>query len=133
LRLLRADCRRLQTPFDERDVRLSPDGEWPTFTSNESGTGEAYVTTFPTAGRRHRASTDGGGQARWGAGGKEIVFQSRNRLMSATFSVTPAGDPALGTPRVLFTLPEDAGRWTVADNGQRFLVNLQVTPGSRGR
>ena len=117
----------LQTPFNESTPRISPDGKWVAFTSDESGTDEIYVTTFPKAGRRHRVSADVGTSARWSADGKEILYRSRLRVMSATFAAT--GDaPAIGTPRELFTLPEGTGgEWVVADNGQRFLFKLRVT------
>jgi Tol biopolymer transport system component len=118
----------LQTPFNESTPRLSPDGRWVAFTSDESGTNEIYVTTFPKAGRRHRVSADVGTNARWSADGKEIIFRSRLRLMSATFTAPANGEPSIGAPRVLFTLPEGtAPNWVVADNGQRFLFNLRVT------
>ena len=118
----------LQTPFNESMPRLSPDGRWVAFTSDESGTNEIYVTTFPKAGRRHRVSADVGTNARWSADGKEIIYRSRLRMMSATFAPSAAGEPSIGTPRVLFTLPEGtASSWVVADNGQRFLFNLRVT------
>ena len=35
------------TPFDENYARLSPDGRWMAYASNESGRYEVYVTSFP--------------------------------------------------------------------------------------
>jgi len=117
----------LQTPFDEISPRLSPDGGWVAFSSTEGGEYEIYVATFPKAGRRHRVSGDVGTNPGWSAGGKEILYRSGRRVMSATFAVGAAGEPTIGTPRELFTLPEGAGNWVVADNGQRLLINLRVT------
>jgi serine/threonine protein kinase/Tol biopolymer transport system component len=118
----------LQTPFNESTPRISPDGKWVAFTSDESGTDEIYVTTFPKAGRRHRVSADVGTSARWSAGGQEIVYRSRLRVMSVSFAASGDGAPAIGPPRELFSLPEGTGgEWVVADNGQRFLFKLRVT------
>ena len=49
----------LQSPFDEWDAFLSPDGRLLAFVSNESGRPEVYLTPFPGAGVRTRVSTGG--------------------------------------------------------------------------
>jgi Tol biopolymer transport system component len=118
----------VRTPFDELDIRLRAGGTWAAFTSNESGTNEIYVTTFPSAGRRYRVSSEGGEHPHWNPNGRELFFRSGNQLMSASFSESPSGEPVLGNPRALFALPERAGFWVPADNGQRFLINVEVTP-----
>ena len=62
------------------------------------------------------------------ADGKEILYRSRLRMMAAPFSASADGVPTIGTPRVLFTLPEGtADSWIVADNGQKFLFDLRAT------
>jgi hypothetical protein len=38
------------TPAEERSARLSPDGLWMTYISNESGSFEVYVQPFPPTG-----------------------------------------------------------------------------------
>jgi Tol biopolymer transport system component len=40
----------LQTPFNERRGRLSSDGRWIAYDSDESGQPEVYIQTFPTSG-----------------------------------------------------------------------------------
>ena len=42
------------TPFEEWGTRISPDGKWITYSSDESGRRETYVTSFPAPGERHR-------------------------------------------------------------------------------
>jgi Tol biopolymer transport system component len=39
---------------------LSPDGRWVAYTSNESGSDEVYVQSFPVPGGKRRVSSDGG-------------------------------------------------------------------------
>ena len=119
----------LRTPFNESSPRLSPDDRWVAFTSDENGADQIYVTTFPKAGRRYPVSTDLGTNARWSADGKEILFRSRLRLMAATFSVSTSGEPSIGKPRELFSVPEGtSGNWVVTKDGRRFLFNLRVSP-----
>src|SRR5262249_19209204 len=52
----------LQTEFNERLGRLSPDGKWLAYASNESGRYEVYVKPFPPAGGKFQISTAGGHQ-----------------------------------------------------------------------
>jgi len=62
---------------------VSRDGRWLSFSSNESGQSEVYVTPFPDAGRRWQASTDSGVFPFWCADGRELVYQRLDgRLMS---------------------------------------------------
>ena len=55
---------------------VSPDSRWMAFVSNESGTDEVYVTTFPEPARRWQVSTTGGTFPRWSRDGRELFFAS---------------------------------------------------------
>jgi Tol biopolymer transport system component len=54
----------LQTPFNEFDGRLSPDGRWLAYVSDESGRDEVYVTDLQSGRDKWRISTDSGTQIR---------------------------------------------------------------------
>ena len=117
----------LQTPFHKRDASVSPDGHWVAFASDEGGTSEIYVTTFPTTGRRAlRVSIGGGAVPRWRDDGRELFFQANNSIMAASAATTGAGGLKIGIPRELFALPSDVGFWVPA-HGRRFLVSVPVT------
>jgi eukaryotic-like serine/threonine-protein kinase len=75
----------VNSPFNEARGRLSPDGRWIAYTSDESGQTEIYVTPFPSLAGKWRVSTSGGNWPRWGRDGKEIYFLSADstHLMSA--------------------------------------------------
>src|SRR5206468_1323193 len=50
----------LQTPFDERNAAISPDGHWMAYESNESGQSQIYVRPFPNvADARYQISSGG--------------------------------------------------------------------------
>ena len=55
----------LNTPADERAPRLSPDGRFVAYTSNESGREEIYVRPFPEGNGKWQASVNGGTQPLW--------------------------------------------------------------------
>lgn len=120
----------LQTPFDERHARFSPDGKWIAYASNESGMWQVYVQTFPASGGKWQISNAGGGQPQWSSDGREIFYVSADRkLMSA--EVKASGSTfEVAEPRVLFEmriqsvgLPGPRNFFAVTRDSQRFLVN----------
>jgi Tol biopolymer transport system component len=112
----------LQTPFDEIDLRLSPDGRSAAFVSNEPGRSEIYVAPFPRLGERVRLTQEGAYSPRWSRDGRELYYLTRDRKLVAV-SVSASSPPALGAPRTLFTA-QGPYRWSsfdVAPDG-RFLA-----------
>jgi dipeptidyl aminopeptidase/acylaminoacyl peptidase len=122
----------LNTRFNESQARLSRDGRWIAYTTDESGQEEVWVATFPSGQNRRQVSVAGGTAPEWGADGAEIFYVSREKQMMATSF--KAGE--VGTPRALFRIdslidPEDRGifpgsyPYAVA-NGQRFLAAINA-------
>jgi roadblock/LC7 domain-containing protein len=58
----------------ERAATFSPDGRWLSYTSNESGHDEVYVSPFPGPGERVMVSSGGGHTSSWSRTRQEIVF-----------------------------------------------------------
>jgi serine/threonine-protein kinase len=116
--------------FQEANATLSPDGRWITYTSNESGDLELYVTAFPRARSKLRISPAGTrGRAQWRRDGREIYYRTpANKMMSV--SVNPRGASfEIGAEQPLFEMPDTMRGWDVSADGKRFLVNV-VLPGS---
>jgi serine/threonine-protein kinase len=114
----------LQGRFNQGEARLSPDGHWLAYTTDESGRSEVFVRSFPDLERRWQVSTSGGSSPHWRADGREIVYESgagRDRVEYAVAFVPGAAHP-VGGPERLFMLPQDAiGVSPAADHG-RFLA-----------
>jgi len=71
--------------------RLSPDGRWLAYSSNESGREEIYVTRFPSGPGRWQISQAGATFPAWRADGREIFFAGTDgQIYSA--SVNPKGE-----------------------------------------
>ena len=78
----------LQSSFDERHPRFSPDGNLLAYSSNESGKFQVYVRNFPDRGRRWQVSNDGGVYPEWSHSAPEIFFRTEdNRVMVARYSL----------------------------------------------
>jgi Tol biopolymer transport system component len=114
------------TPFAESYGKISPDGRWLAYMSNESGRPEIYVRPLSGGVGRWRVSQGGGSQPRWRRDGGEIFFVSEtNRIMAAT--IAPGAAFSAGAPVELPIETErdlTGGRYVydVADQGARFLV-----------
>ena len=124
----------LTTPFLERHAQLSPDGRWIAYTSNESGTYEVYVQSFPAGGGKWQISTGGGVQPRWRHDGRELFYLAPdNKMMSV--AVRAGATFEAGTPETLFQtrtygLPPAttySQQYDVTPDGQRFLLNVDVS------
>ena len=90
----------LQTPYAEGLAKLSPDGPFVVYQSNESGRDEIYVRPFPEGGGRTAVSTNGGTQPRWSTDGKEIFYVEGSTLMAVQVSTRP--DFSVGSVTRLF-------------------------------
>jgi Tol biopolymer transport system component len=62
-------------PNTESLPRLSPDGKWLAYQSNETGRFEIYVRPFPGSGARAQVSDNGGTEPIWGHSGRTIYYR----------------------------------------------------------
>jgi Tol biopolymer transport system component len=120
----------VQTPFAELHARISPDGRWMAYTSNESGRQGVYVTRFPEPGGKWQVSTNGGAFPVWRRDGRELFYRAADGKLMAV-PVAPGSDFAPGAPIPLFELRAAIGGlgngtfYDVAPDG-RFLINMPV-------
>jgi Tol biopolymer transport system component len=117
----------LRTPFAEQQGRMSPDGKWIAYISDESGREEVYVQTFPASGGKWQVSTSGGVTPRWRRDGRELFYLAPDRkIMSVEVRAGAAFEFSAAKP--LFDAPIDivasasANRYDVSADGQRFLI-----------
>jgi eukaryotic-like serine/threonine-protein kinase len=117
----------LRTESVEFQGRFSPDGKWVAYTSNESGTWQVYVRSFPDQGGKWQVSTESGAQPQWRRDGRELFYVSLDRKLMA---VEVKGDGATfeaGVPKALFELrvpglPGQRNSYVPTADGRRFLV-----------
>lgn len=95
----------LRTPFNELQARVSPDGRWVAYASDESGTFEVHIQSFPTPGAKRTVSVGGGTEPRWSPDGRELSYLARDGAVMAV-SVMSGRDLQLGRPKALFLPPD---------------------------
>ncbi len=119
----------LQTPYDELNAELSPNGRWLAYESNESGQYEIYVRPFPNVtAAKWPVSTSGGTRPLWARNGQELFYESTGTLMRVpltTGSTFAAGNPTKLFDAPYFFGPNVVGRgrtYDVSPDGLRFLM-----------
>jgi DNA-binding winged helix-turn-helix (wHTH) protein/Tol biopolymer transport system component len=118
----------LRTPFNESQGRISPNGQWISYVSDESGIPEVYVQRFPSLGDKRIVSIGGGVEPMWRGDGKELFYLSPDySVVSVSFA--PGTPPVIGRPKPLFRAPVNTStsrnHYAVTPDGQRFLVNVE--------
>jgi Tol biopolymer transport system component len=123
--------------FNERDARISPDGEWIAYVSDESGREEISVRRI-SGGERTVLSPDGGHQPVWRRDGAELFYVDPQGILSAVAVRRGAGGRLVpGVRAKLGVPPIGVGHWgtqyDVTRDGSRvyFLDREQAEPATR--
>ncbi len=128
----------LKGPGDQLWPRVSPDGHYIVYVSDESGKAQIHLRRFPSGEGSWQVSTSGGFWPHWSGRGDRLYYvDDKNVLMEVDVDLR-GHSPVLGNPKPIFTRPHigwsllfgwPAG-FDVSPDGQRFLVNLPEARGS---
>ena len=116
----------------EQMMRLSPDGRWIAFVTDESGRSEVVVQPFPGPGARIQVSVTGGTEPVWSRDGRRLFYRGDGMLMAATvrpaptFTVT-ARDPVLRDDYLFASNPH--ANYDVMPDGSHFIFLQGDTAG----
>ncbi|HYN81928.1 MAG TPA: protein kinase [Gemmatimonadaceae bacterium] len=89
-------------PETESMPRLSPDGKWLAYHSNESGRFEIYVRPFPGSGARIQVSDAGGSEPLWGRSGRSLYYRTQLGEV-VEVDVTTGAEFSIGARKVVLT------------------------------
>ncbi len=119
----------LDQPYPERDGQFSPDGGWVAYGSDESGSSEIHVRSFPAGDERFVISGGGGRTPIWSRDGGELFYYSADSEITAVPVTWTGGRPVFGRPSPLFRVILRSGdhSFDVFPDGERFLLNRIVT------
>jgi serine/threonine-protein kinase len=122
----------IATAREERAGRLSPNGRWVAYHSDESGRLEVYVRPFPNVDdRKWTISTAGGRRAVWASSGRELFYAAGSAIMRVP--VTTQGTTfSAGTPEALFSGPFDLATtdFSITPDGSHFIM-VEGDPNAR--
>jgi len=125
----------LSEKYSEWEPRVSSDGQWMAYVSNELGREEVYVRPFPEVNKgRWTVSTNGGTSPLWSRNGQELFYWTDDALMVVPVQTVPTFIHK--TPKVQFKrAPVWTGLfgvtripWDISPDGKRFLMMKDVRP-----
>ena len=113
--------------------RLSPDGHWIAYVTNESSTNQVVVRPFPGPGAPVRVSTSGGTEPVWSRDGRRLFFRDGRQFVAVTIVTSPAFAVTSRVPLfddVYLPAVSPHANYDVAPDGERFMV-LKSTQNSQ--
>jgi serine/threonine-protein kinase len=118
----------VDTPSNEGNGMISPDGRWLTYQADDSGTFEVYVRPYPAVNSgRWEVSTNGGTQPLWARNGHELFYVAQDGFLMRV-SVGKGLTWAPSAPTKVFERRVGSGGvnpfrdYDIAADGQRFLM-----------
>jgi eukaryotic-like serine/threonine-protein kinase len=125
----------LSGPFPEYDARISPNGQWLAYVSEEAGRPVVSVRAMSGPPRRLVVSSDGGSQPVWRRDGQEILYVDlEGRLRGRSVQRQPSGELTLGIASALSVPLIGSGHWgtqyDVSPDGQHVYF-IDRTPAPR--
>jgi Tol biopolymer transport system component len=120
----------LETPANETDPSISPDGHWLAYRSDESGGAmQLFIASHPGGGGKWQVTSGGANSYEWFPDGKRIVFETPDRKMFVV-DLRVVGDRLdLSAPAPFFGGELAPESWTIAPDGKRVLAVVQVDEG----
>ena len=125
----------VDTAFSESHGKVSPDGHWLAYVTDQSGRDEVWIATFPTGETRRQVSSGGGTAPQWGKGQELFYLSPGGGLMAASIAAGRDGID-VGAPRELFQMPSldaegrvnmpTSNNYLAAPNGERFLAAVSA-------
>jgi hypothetical protein len=136
----------LQSDFNKGAPSFSPDGRWIAYISDDSGTREVYVASFPDPSTKLQVSNQGGLAPVWRLDGKQLFYATLGGQLASVGVSGKGSTLQLGSQELLFRAFESgpmlfggpgglaigAQPFDISRDGQRFLIattgNAQPTP-----
>lgn len=104
-------------------ARLSPDGKYLAYDSDESQTSQVYVRTFPGKDARFQISINGGTRPVWSRDGKELFYIANDgKLMNVAVKSGAQFEHGLPSPLLDIHTTVDKN-FDISPDGKRFLTD----------
>jgi serine/threonine-protein kinase len=123
----------IATRAQEVTPRISPDGKWVAMSSDESGTSEVYIWSWPEPTAKLQVSVGGAGAPQWSADGRSLYYVTGEAIVQARLA--PGAAPrVLSRDTVFARVPNAAGpygdaNFSVTRDGSRIVTPIPESGG----
>ncbi len=120
----------LQSPADETQPRVSPDGKFIAFRSDEAGGQQVWLRDFPVPQGKWNVSRGIGQSPRWSPDGRYIYFWRGAQPLDSLFRVRIDRSPTIvvQAPELVLAVDTDnTSSWDLHPDGRRFIISVRVT------
>jgi Tol biopolymer transport system component len=111
-------------------ARISPDGRWVGFLSDESGDElQLFIVPLRSTGGKWQVTSAGATSFRWMPDGRRVIYRTPDDKVMAVDITVQGQNLEVGAPVPLFggqTMPQD---WAIAPDGKRILAAVPVDEG----
>jgi len=114
--------------------KVSPDGRWIAYRSDESGRNEIYISSFPRPTGKLQVSTAGGLTPQWRNDGKELYYLALDKMLVVVELKETGGSLQAVSTRPLFEMFQTMfltaagmGQYDATRDGKRFVVDSVIT------
>jgi eukaryotic-like serine/threonine-protein kinase len=114
---------------DQHSSRVSPDGKWIAYASNETGRQEVWVEPLPQNGKRFQLTRDGGRHPIWSPDGRKIYFDQGGRMYRLDLTLAPdslQANPPTSLPITGFEQGDLRRQFDLMPDGKAFLMLFPV-------
>jgi len=119
----------------QRGARISSDGKWVAYFSNETGRDEVYVQSYPNPGLKLLVSDGAGNNPLWRRNSRELYYWHADTLVAVTFEAPGVDQPLKVRGRTpLFHAPYAQGdhpNYDVSPDGSQFVMVTGFTRANR--
>ncbi|HEX5131108.1 MAG TPA: DUF5711 family protein [Candidatus Krumholzibacteria bacterium] len=123
------------TQFNEKGGAISPDGRYLAYNSDESGSFEMYVVSFPDLQEKYRVSVNGAGAygdlfiVLWNKGGKELLYEASDgmTIMRVPVTLAPTFQAGTAVPQMRIARNRIG---TLSGDGKRFFCAVTADDGA---
>jgi Tol biopolymer transport system component len=110
---------------NQHSSRISPDGRWIAYSSDETGRQEVWIEPLPQTGQRYRMTQAGGRHPLWSPDGSAIYFDQDGQMFRMELSLA-ANPPKAGEPKGLpirdFQQGDMRRQFDLTPDGERFVM-----------
>ena len=118
--------------YRELGPKVSPDGQWIAYTSQELGHNEVYVSPFPKVDQNTWQVSEGGGRdPLWSADSSKLYYRNQDSgimsvLVQTELGIDPGKAEFLFDDTYLGGIPAYGNSWDIHPDGLRFLMKKPV-------